>query len=223
MTTVAPASHTEARTVSGAIGRAVVGQQALDGDAVALGRTRSRGPRTRSPFRPSRRAAPRHRPGACVVDGDVAVSPADRAATPAVAAAQAAVAVLTARHRACRRRPRCGRFLDVDVDELTPPLALIALGRLQAQSPEPPHPDPGPDPETVDSAIPSSSAISGPVKRNRRNAAIASIRRSSVRLATNCGAPSCGPADRSLELARYPATHFPHVSSGWSPQPRPRP
>jgi hypothetical protein len=43
-------------------------------------------------------------------------------------------------------------------------------------------------PDTVESAIPSSSAISGPVNRNRRNAAIASIRRSSVRFATRSGA-----------------------------------
>ena len=43
-------------------------------------------------------------------------------------------------------------------------------------------------PDTVDSGIPSSSAISGPVNRNRLTAAIASIRRSQVRLATTCGA-----------------------------------
>jgi hypothetical protein len=43
-------------------------------------------------------------------------------------------------------------------------------------------------PETVESAMSSSSAISGPLKRSRRNAAIASIRRSSVRLLTSRGA-----------------------------------
>ena len=43
-------------------------------------------------------------------------------------------------------------------------------------------------PETVESGIPSASAISGPVNRNRRNAAIAWIRRSQVRLATVAGA-----------------------------------
>jgi hypothetical protein len=43
-------------------------------------------------------------------------------------------------------------------------------------------------PDTVDSGIASSSAISGPVNLTRRNAAIASTRRSQVRLATRCGA-----------------------------------
>src|SRR3954471_4147646 len=43
-------------------------------------------------------------------------------------------------------------------------------------------------PDTVDSAIPSVSAISGPVNRNRLRAAIASTRRSQVRFATNLGA-----------------------------------
>jgi hypothetical protein len=43
-------------------------------------------------------------------------------------------------------------------------------------------------PDTVDSAISSSSAISGPVNRNRRNAAIASTRSSLVRLTTALGA-----------------------------------
>jgi hypothetical protein len=43
-------------------------------------------------------------------------------------------------------------------------------------------------PDTVDSAIPRHSAISAPVIRNRRSAAITSIRRSPVRLATTTGA-----------------------------------
>jgi hypothetical protein len=43
-------------------------------------------------------------------------------------------------------------------------------------------------PDTVESAIPNSSAISAPVNRNLRNAAIASIRRPSVRFATRSGA-----------------------------------
>src|SRR4051794_33106130 len=43
-------------------------------------------------------------------------------------------------------------------------------------------------PDTADGAIPSVSAISGPVNRNRLRAAIASTRRSQVRFATNLGA-----------------------------------
>jgi hypothetical protein len=63
-------------------------------------------------------------------------------------------------------------LLDVDVDQLARPLTLVTL-RL---------------PETVESAIPSVSAISAPVKRNRLSAAIASTLRSSVRFATDRGA-----------------------------------
>jgi hypothetical protein len=43
-------------------------------------------------------------------------------------------------------------------------------------------------PDTVETGMPNSSEISGPVNRNRRSAAIASIRRSSVRFATQRGA-----------------------------------
>ena len=43
-------------------------------------------------------------------------------------------------------------------------------------------------PDTVESGIPSASAISGPVNRSRRNAVIASTRRSQVRFATVLGA-----------------------------------
>jgi hypothetical protein len=52
-------------------------------------------------------------------------------------------------------------------------------------------------PDTVESAIPSSSAISAPVNRSRRSAAIASILRSSVRLATTVAAE-----ERSTSPAR---------------------
>ena len=43
-------------------------------------------------------------------------------------------------------------------------------------------------PDTVESAIESSSAISGPVKRSRLSTAIAWTRSSGVRLATRAGA-----------------------------------
>ena len=75
-------------------------------------------------------------------------------------------------------------FLDVDVDQLARSGALVALDRLESEAAELAHPDPGQDPQTVDNGIASVSAISGPVKRNRRSAAIASMRRSQVRLAT---------------------------------------
>ncbi len=63
-------------------------------------------------------------------------------------------------------------------------------------------------PDTVESGMRSVSAISGPVNRNRRNAAIAATRRSQVRLATVLGAElrSSKPHSRS---ARYLDTHFP--------------
>jgi hypothetical protein len=79
-------------------------------------------------------------------------------------------------------------LFDVDVDELPGPFALIALSRLQAQPSNRPIPILVRIPDTVETGMASSSAISGPVKRSRRNAAIASIRCSSVRLATRSGA-----------------------------------
>jgi hypothetical protein len=78
-------------------------------------------------------------------------------------------------------------FLDVDGSRPSrPSLPIPTLVRI---------------PETVESAIPSVSAISAAVIRSRRSAAIASIRRSSVRLATIAGAEErssspAGPSDR---------------------------
>src|SRR4051794_6185590 len=62
-------------------------------------------------------------------------------------------------------------------------------------------------PDTVDNAIPSTSAISGPVIRNRRSAAMHAIRVSSVLLATALGAEerSTKPSSPS---ARHRASHF---------------
>ena len=60
-------------------------------------------------------------------------------------------------------------LLHVDVDELARPLLLVAVRRLERlQPPELAQPDPGQIPETVESGIPSTSAISAPVIRNRR-------------------------------------------------------
>jgi hypothetical protein len=90
-------------------------------------------------------------------------------------------------------------LLDVDMDQLAGPLALIALGRLEPRRPSVPIPIRVRVPDTVDSGMAGVSAISGPVSRNRRSAAIASTRRSQVRLATVAGAEdrSSSPNSRS--------------------------
>jgi hypothetical protein len=61
--------------------------------------------------------------------------------------------------------------------------------------------------ETVEAGIASSSAISGPVMRRRRREAIAAIRSSGVRLATECGAEerSSRPSSPSRSKQR---SHF---------------
>ena len=79
-------------------------------------------------------------------------------------------------------------LLDVDVQELARPRALVPERLLEAKPSELAHPDPGQDPETVESAIPSVSAISAAVKRSRRSFAIASTHSGAVRLATGRGA-----------------------------------
>ena len=61
-------------------------------------------------------------------------------------------------------------------------------------------------PETVESAIPKHSAISAPVIRSRRNAAIASTRSSGVRLAT---APGRRGAIQQTRLALGPVAADP--------------
>jgi hypothetical protein len=55
-------------------------------------------------------------------------------------------------------------------------------------------------PETVDSAIASVSAISAPVKRSRRKAAIVATRSSAIRVGTERGAEdrSTRPSGRSV-------------------------
>ena len=79
-------------------------------------------------------------------------------------------------------------LLDVDVDELARPRALVADGLLEPEPAEPAHPDRFRIPETVESAIPSVSAISAAVKRSRRSLTIASTRSAGVRFATRLGA-----------------------------------
>ena len=75
------------------------------------------------------------------------------------------------------------QLLDVDVDQLARPLALIAAGWLEAEPAAGP-PDPESTADTVDKGIPITSAISAPVIRNRRRDAIASTRSSTGAMGT---------------------------------------
>jgi len=103
-------------------------------------------------------------------------------------------------------------FLDIDMDRLARPLTLVALRGSRPRRPSLPIPMRVRIPETVESAIPSTSAISAPVNRTRRSAAIASTRRSCVRLATSAGADerSNRPSGPS---ARWRASHLRAVRS----------
>ena len=68
------------------------------------------------------------------------------------------------------------------MEQLARPLALVAVGGLERLQPQSlPSPIRVKIPETVESGIASVSAISAPVIRNRRNAAIAATRSSPVR------------------------------------------
>src|SRR5450755_201350 len=180
-----PESATSDRVQRGAVGAAVVGEQPLDGDAVAGIE------RDGTPEKPNHGAPFLIRENfgvgqtSAVIDRDVHVLPPSDLARYAqsVGSARATAAVGHAGD------PRAGatldpsQLLDVDMDQLTRSLALVAHRGLQADTPELAHPDPRKDPETVESAMPSTSAISGPVNRNRRSAAIAS---------TRCGLVRCG-------------------------------
>jgi hypothetical protein len=99
-------------------------------------------------------------------------------------------------------------LLDVDVHELTWPLTLVAVGRLERLQRERfPSPIRSSTAETVEIGIASSSPISAAVIRTRRSAAIAATYSSLVRPGTRCGAEerSSSPAAPSR---RYLATHF---------------
>ena len=138
--------------------------------------------------------------------------PAVAARRPSASVAARCSAGAAAGDALARRRPDPPELLDVDVDQLAGPLALVALA---GSRPEPAEACPSrsasgsPTPSTAASRAPRRSP--GPVIRNRRNAAIASIRRSSVRLATaRRRERSSRPA---LPSARYRATHFAQVRS----------
>ena len=124
-----------------------------------------------------------------VIDGDMNAVPADGLALVAIGVgAVAPVVALDAGDALASAAVDAPELFDVDVDQLARSLTLIALGRLLTEPAQATIPIRVRISDTVDAGIASNSAISRPVNRSRRSAAIASIRRSSVRLATRCGA-----------------------------------
>ena len=118
---------------------------------------------------------------AVVVDGDVDVLVADAVADDAGTVGVFRVVVLsTAADPPSGAALDATELFDVDMEQLAWPPAFVTDGR--------PIPIRVRIPETVESAIPSVSAISAAVKRIRRSFAIASIRSDAVRLATCRGA-----------------------------------
>src|SRR5215216_3241864 len=111
-----------------------------------------------------------------VVDADVDELPADRVATDP--GAVGLLAVIGA--AAATADPLAGasldppQLLDVDVDQLARALALVAGGSGGARELRLPRPIRASHLETVESAIPSTSAISAAVIRSRLSASIAS-------------------------------------------------
>src|SRR5215217_3409819 len=173
-----------------AVSGPIVGQQALDFDAVAL-EERHRSAQERD--RGCRLLVWEHLgvgQTAAVVNGDVDELPAGRLAALAVAVGEGPVVVLAqpVADALSGAALDAAKPLDVDVDQLAGAGTLVAAGGLEAETPSLPIPMRVRMPETVESAMPSNSAISGPVKRSRRRQAIASTRSSGVRLATRAGA-----------------------------------
>src|SRR5215212_1919852 len=123
------------RVDGGAVGRAVVGDHALDGDAVAAIEANGASQEGRGgggafvgeDFGVGQAGA--------VIDGDVDELPAvlELAAVIALGGARAEHPVTGTRDPA--------ELFDVDVDQLSGPLALIALSWLEPQPPDPAHPD----------------------------------------------------------------------------------
>src|SRR4051812_13145264 len=141
---VANAHRAAGDGVDGAdVGRAVVGDDSLDADAVArkelASATEKRDRRGRllvaQDFGVGQARG--------VVDGDMHEVPTDGVAAPAGGVGEGAVVVRAAAEDplACTAVD-ASELLDVDVDELTRALALVALGRHQAQAPELAHATP---------------------------------------------------------------------------------
>jgi hypothetical protein len=163
-----------------AVAGAVVGEHALDDDAVAAVEgecATQEGGSGRCSFVIEHLGVGET---AVVVDGDVDVFP---ALLPLVAAVAAV---------AGDPMPRTidpAELLDVNVEQFARARSLVANRRLEpASRPSFPMPILARIPDTVESAIPSVSAISAAVNRNRRNLTIASTRSSGVRFATRRGA-----------------------------------
>jgi hypothetical protein len=97
-------------------------------------------------------------------------------------------------------------FLDVDVDELARPRALVAHRLLEPDRPSLPIACRLSTTDTVESAIANVSAISAAVIRNRRKATIAATRSSGVRLATRRGADDRSSNPRSPSSRTSPPT-----------------
>jgi hypothetical protein len=98
-------------------------------------------------------------------------------------------------------------LLDVDVDELAGTLALVAVGRLRRlETAALAETDPLAPGRDVESARPSTSAISAAVIRSRRRAVIASIERSGVRWGIRFGAEERSSRPPSPSAASAEAT-----------------
>ena len=131
-----------------AIPGAVIGQQLLDGhpvtseerDGARKERNDGRGLLIAEDLRVGQ-------PGA-IVDRDVDTLPASRAAPHAIGALSGHSAAVTAAARNAARRATLdlAQLLDVDVDQLTRPLSLVANSGLEAEASELAHADPREDP-----------------------------------------------------------------------------
>jgi hypothetical protein len=130
------------RVDRGAVGGAVVGQQPLDGHAVAaVEEERAAQERDRRGRLLVREHLGVGEPGA-VVDRDVHELPTDLQAPHALSVGASARVAAPARHPMSGAARDPAELLDVDVDQLARARALVALGRLEPQAPELAHPDP---------------------------------------------------------------------------------
>ncbi len=191
------------------VGRSVVGDDPLDGDAVAWRRTRSRGAGRRPRWWLSRRGALRRRPGGWRHRSRRARRPSRLHARHAsgIGRARTRVAFAAGDALACAAVD-APELLDVDVDQLARSLALIAHRGLQPEPAELAHPEPlaGP-PQIVEHRQPEQIGELGggepqPAQRGEHP----------TRSADRCGCPPAW-APRTIQQPRRPsarqrATHF---------------
>src|SRR5215210_602706 len=133
----------------GAVGGAVVGEQVLDGDAVtAIKRDRASEERDRrGRFLVAEYLGVGQ--ARAVVDRDVHVVPARGPAARAGLVSKARRVVPAAGHAVTGAAADASELLDVDVDQLPGPLALVTPRGLHSQPAEAAHPDRVRTPETV--------------------------------------------------------------------------